>query len=406
MNLDIGPIFTALLRHRAGALLVVLQVAVALAVLANGIWIVHQRIETVERPTGIDVENIFVVSSASFRDHFNYDASLREDLAYLRGLPGVVAASPADAVSFSQIGSTSGVWTNPDQKGSPEELTAISMDEEGLKALGAHLVLGRDFRADEIGPPVTLSNMTEFVPEIILTQATADSLFPRQTALGKTIYDSVGKPAVIIGIMDNIIGSATKGLDKADRVALYPRLPEVHHLFYVVRAVPGARDRLMAAAESHLASLNPDRVIKFVRPLERFKRRLYLADSNMAIFLITAVALVLLTTCLGIYGLATFNVSTRTRQIGIRRALGARKSDIARYFLVENGLLSIAGILLGCGCALAVGYWLSAAYGLPPLNLVYLAGSVPFLWGIGLLAALHPALRAAAVAPSVATRTI
>jgi putative ABC transport system permease protein len=406
MNLDIGPIYTALLRNRAGAFLVVLQVAVALAVLANGLWIVHQRLASVGRPTGIDVENIFVISSTPFRDHFNYDSSLREDLAYLRGLPGVVAASPADGVSFSQIGASTDVWSNPDQKGKPESLSAISMDEQGLKALGAHLVLGREFRADEIGPPVTLRNMTEFVPEIIVTQATADALFPRQPALGKTIYDTVGKPAVIIGIVDNLIGSATNGLDKADHVVLYPRLPEVHHLFYVVRAVPGARDRLMGTAETHLASLNPDRVIKFVRPLERYKRRLYLADSNMATFLMTAVALVLLTTCVGIYGLATFNVSTRTRQIGIRRALGARKSDIARYFMVENGLLTTAGIVLGCALALAAGHWLSAHYDLPGLSLIYLAASAPILWGIGLLAAWYPARRAAGVAPSVATRTI
>jgi putative ABC transport system permease protein len=143
-----------------------------------------------------------------------------------------------------------------------------------------------------------------------------------------------------------------------------------------------------------------------VRPLERFKRRLYLADNNMAIFLITALALVLVTTCLGIYGLATFNVTTRTRQIGIRRALGARKSDIARYFMVENGMMTTAGIILGCVLALAVGHWLSVQYGLPRLNPIYLAGSVPVLWSVGLLAAWFPARRATGVAPSVATRTI
>ncbi|MFX5622564.1 FtsX-like permease family protein, partial [Acinetobacter baumannii] len=79
----------------------------------------------------------------------------------------------------------------------------------------------------------------------------------------------------------------------------------------------------------------------------------------MEIFLIVVTALLVAISSLGIFGLATFNVSTRTKQIGTRRAVGARRSDILRYFMVENALITTAGIFLGCGLALAVGYWLS-----------------------------------------------
>jgi len=115
---------------------------------------------------------------------------------------------------------------------------------------------------------------------------------------------------------------------------------------------------------------------------------------------------VIAVTSLGIFALATFNVSTRTKQIGTRRAIGARRRDIVRYFLIENGLITSAGVLAGCALALAAGYWLSVHYALPRLDLYYLVGGVLALWGIGLLAAWQPARRASAVPPSVATRTV
>jgi putative ABC transport system permease protein len=405
IDLNLGPICSTFMRNRIGALLVVFQVAIALAVLANSAWIVHQRVEALSKPTGLDDANLFAVSTAAFNDHFQYQASLQEDLAYLRGLPGVVAVAPTDAAPFSQTGFSTDVWTNPTQSGAPQELNAFSMDEQGLRALGGHLRAGREFRADEIRGPLT-QRSSEFVPEVLITQAAADLLYPGQNALGRTVFDSTGQPAAIIGIIDNLIGSLPRGLRTGYQVALFPRLPEARSLIYLVRTLPGRRDELLAVAQNHLAHSNADRVIKYARPVQQFKRRLQLADRNMEIFLITAAALVLITTCLGISGLVVFNVSTRTRQIGTRRALGARRRDILQYFMVENGLLTIAGLLVGSALALAVSTWLSHQYGVPKLNPYYLLGSVPILWVLGQFAAWIPARRATLVQPSVATRTL
>jgi putative ABC transport system permease protein len=166
------------------------------------------------------------------------------------------------------------------------------------------------------------------------------------------------------------------------------------------------RDTVARLIEAHLAQANPDRVIDSVRSLTYYKDLSYLGDHTMAIYLVTVTALVIGVTCLGIFALATFNVSTRTKQIGTRRAVGARRRDIVRYFLVENALITSAGVVVGCALALGVGYWLSVQYALPRLNLYYLVGGVLALWGIGQLAAWQPARRAAAVPPSVATRTV
>ena len=193
-------------------------------------------------------------------------------------------------------------------------------------------------------------------------------------------------------------------------VALIPYLPRplLFGFQYLVRTEPGRRDALMRHAEEHLATSNPDRVIKSVRSVEFYQAACSIVtDRDMGVFLVIVTALLLAVACLGIFGLATFNVSTRTKQIGTRRAVGARKRDIVRYFMVENGLITTAGIVRRAArWRSASGYWLSVQYQLPRLDLYYLVGGVLALWAIGQLAAWQPARRAAAVSPSVATRTV
>jgi putative ABC transport system permease protein len=99
-------------------------------------------------------------------------------------------------------------------------------------------------------------------------------------------------------------------------------------------------------------------------------------------------------------------VATRVRQIGTRRAVGARKLDIVRHFLVENWMVPTTGIVAGCGIALWIGYWISVEYELPRLDLYYMVGGVLGIWLIGLFAAWQPARRASAISPAVASRTV
>jgi putative ABC transport system permease protein len=405
MNLNVRPILAALLRNRTGAVLVAVQVAIALAVLTNSAYIIVQRVEKIHRPTGIDEQNIFVVESAGFTARFDQTASVKEDLAYLRGLSGVIAATGSNAIPLSDGGNNDSLVTRPDAPRSGY-INDMEIDEQGLDALGARLVAGRNFRREEIQPALTRSDISRFVPTIIVSRALGEHLFPQQSPLGRQVWDASGHQATIVGVVDPIMGNFP-GSEHPDWVFFLPRMPvEFIVVRYLVRTQPGQRDALMRLAEAHLAASNPDRVINFVRPLTYFRNLSYLADSSMEMYLLTVTALVIAVTSLGIFALATFNVSTRTKQIGTRRAVGARRGDIVRYFLVENALITSAGVLSGCALALAAGYWLSMHYALPRLNLYYLVGGVLALWGIGQLAAWQPAWRAARVPPSVATRTV
>ena len=405
MSLDIRPIMSALLRNRTGAVLVSMQVAIALAVLVNALYIVVQRIEKIHRVTGLDEPNIFVIQSGGFTGRFHEVPSIREDLAYMRSLGDVVAATPSNSIPLSDGGNNDQLVTRPDARRT-DHYNMIEVDEQGLDALGMRLVAGRNFRREEIQPPLTRTDASRFVPAIIISRALAEHLFPQGNALGKQVYDTLNQSATVIGVVDPIIGNFPTN-PHPDWVVFMPRLPDDFIVVeYLVRARPGTRDVLMRTVESHLAASNPDRVINFVRPLSYFKNLTYLGDSSMEIYLLTVTGLVLGVTCLGIFALATFNVSTRTKQIGTRRAVGARRRDIVRYFLVENALITSTGVLAGCALALGAGYWLSLQYALPRLNLYYLVGGVLSLWAIGQFAAWQPAWRAAAVSPSVATRTV
>jgi putative ABC transport system permease protein len=126
----------------------------------------------------------------------------------------------------------------------------------------------------------------------------------------------------------------------------------------------------------------------------------------MAGMLVGVITALLLVTALGIVGLASFWVAQRRRQIGIRRALGATRADILHYFQTENFLIVGGGIALGMLLAYASNLLLMQYYELPRLPLSYLPIGALALWVLGQLAVLGPALRAAAVPPVVATRSV
>jgi putative ABC transport system permease protein len=401
---NVRPILSALLRNRTGAILVALQIAVTLAVLVNATYVVKQRVEKVSRDTGLDDANILVVGNIGFALDYDHEATMREDVAWLRSLPDVVGAAATSSVPLSGSGSSSSYSVKPDAKPGDTKSTAYVHADEGiLDALGVKLVAGRGFTREEILPP---TKGDSFVPQVIITKHYSKELFGTENGLGRTIYDGQNRTAVVIGVIDKLQGYWVDW-DDFESVMLQPRLPGYSNSNnYMVRTVPGRRDAVMRIVEEKLSLSNPKRMIQWVRPFEFFKDRSYRSDRNMSIFLVTVTALLLGIAALGIFGLATFTVNTRTKQIGTRRAVGARKRDIIVYFLTENWLISTTGVVVGCVMALGVGYWLSVELELPRLDLYYLVGGVIVIWVLGPLSVAQPARRAATISPAVATRNV
>ncbi len=407
MGSNIRPILSALLRGRAGALLVAVQMAITLALTVNATYIAMQCVAVVRQPTGMDVPNIFVISTAGFTKRFHFYASMKEDLSYLRSLNGVVAAAFMMPVPLTGEGNGLFLYSKPRNKGTVKMTQITYTDEQGIKALGLHLIEGRPFVHDDLPASPITEQFASIPPEMIVTRAWAKTLFPEGRALDGTVYSPYDVPSRVIGIVDHL--QYAPGNDLSEMTALVPAIPSVgdnQSYYYVVRTAPGRLNELMRLAEAHLASSNLERVIDWVKPLTYFKSRNDAANRALAFSLATITALLLAVSALGAFGLASYNVSTRTKQIGVRRALGGRRRDIVRYFMVENGLITGAGILFGCALALGVGYWLAVEEALPPLDLYYLVGGVLALYALGQLAAWYPARTAARVPPAVATRTV
>jgi putative ABC transport system permease protein len=405
MSLSIRPLLSSLLRSRTGAILVALQITIALAVMVNAVWIVSQRIADIEKPTGIDDQNMFVVAIAGLTSHFDLSSALAQDLDYLRGLPGVIGAAASESVPLTGNGQSIGLWLQPGQRGHSVPAGEMQLDTQGLQTLGTSLLAGRNFNPGEIQN--FMQGRLDLSPaDILVTHTLAKALFPGGNAVGRVVYGADGKPMTIVGITRDFMGAV--GLGNAPYAyAIYPQIPGAYGAYFcLVRTQPGRLDAIMRMAAQHLAASNPNRVIFFTHSLAFYHQRMVANNRNMAIFLSTVTTLILAISCLGIFGLATYNVSARTKQIGTRRAIGARKRDIVTYFMVENALILSAGVVAGCVLALATGYWLSLQYSLPRLDLYYLVGGVLFLWIVGQLAAWQPARRAASVSPSVATRTV
>ncbi len=401
--MDIKPILSSLRRSPTGAILVALQIALALAVVVNSMFIVVQRIETINRDPGIDMKNIFYVGWTPTSDRFQGEVTIREDLQILRSLPGVQAATIVNAVPLSGGGSSTSLFTEPDEKGQRGDVNYFQVDEQGTETFGVQIVEGRDLDAAVVKKPERNSSTSP--PEILVTRDAAREMFPKGSALGKTVYTGTSDPITIVGIIDHMHGS-WPGWDKVGNVALFPVISDESYARYMVRAKPGQRDAMMKLAEEALGKADNGRVILRTRTQEYIAASTYADDRAMAVYLAVVIALLLGISALGIFGLAAFNVSTRTKQIGTRRAVGARRTDILQYFLAENWLITSVGVAVGCVLALVLGYWLSTTFELPRLKLYYLVIGVVGLWIVSLVAALRPARRAALVSPAIATRTV
>jgi putative ABC transport system permease protein len=131
----------------------------------------------------------------------------------------------------------------------------------------------------------------------------------------------------------------------------------------------------------------------------------YRDDRGLAVILAVVCAALVAVTGFGIVGLTSYWVSQRRRQIGIRRALGATRGAILRYFQTENLLIASAGAVVGVGLAIGINLWMVSSFEMPRLNFVWtLVGAVAVLL-LGQLAVLWPAMRAASLPPALATRS-
>lgn len=405
--MDILPILSTLRRHKTAASLIVIEIALTSAIVCNALHLISHRLEVLNHDTGLPEAELVVLAARSTGGPADPDELTARDLAALRALPGVKGATIVNQIIYGHGSNNSGVRTTAD-KNEQRTVAAHYVGGEGVVAtMGLQLVEGRDFKPEEFlaGSVVDQAEQPS-VGQVIINRAMADKLFPGQSALGRAIYAYDEAPSTVIGVVRSLPHPYPgKSEFRSEHAMLFPVRPSFRGGTYLLRVEPAQRDAALKAATAAIERNDPSRIVTQGQLLTEMRAEFYAQDRSMAWLMGGVIVALLVVTAFGIVGLASFWVQQRTRMIGTRRAMGATRGQILRYFQLENFLLSAAGIALGMLGAFGLSLVLMASYELPRLPLAFLPIGALVLWGLGQLAVLAPARRAAALPPVAALRS-
>lgn len=408
-------IVNPLLRHRLMPLLVVLQVALACAIACNALFLLQQKLVPILAPDGIGAPDRLVMAwNIASRGQPWPTSRLLEVRQALRSVPGVEAASVAGSLPMETNAQMNGNAIAEDTHVNAKN-AAVYIGTDLVDTLGLQLVAGRDFGAEEQAIQYHGMGINDSGPAII-TRALAQRLFPDGHTLGKVIRIGDAADAAhrtVVGVVQNLMSNKFDADgSNVDYTMLFPGVPGDWPMpVFAVRATPGADvERVRKAVKDTIHRELGDQLIQGFDPAIRMyadMRAHALAKYKAAVWLLAGVSLVvLIVTLAGIMGLTSYWVQQRTRHIGIRRALGARRRNILRELQLENLLVVGIGVLLGLASAYAINLWLMRHYELTRLPWHYLPFGALLMLLLGQLAVLSPALRASRVPPVVATRSV
>ena len=391
--------------RRLRGLLVVSQVALSLTLLVGAGLLLRSLSRLLTVSPGFDASHVLTLRTSVLGQRYSDNTILRQFFAdavkRLRALPGVESAAAASQIPLG--GNIDRYGFHPEGKinANPE------LDESAerycitpgfITTLRIPLLRGRD-----IAPADTAD-----APGVILVnETTARRIWPGKDPIGKHVkVGGLDNPwLTVIGLVGDV---HHVGLDAAPDMQVYiPHaqwpFPDSDMTFVLRTAGPPAN--LAPVARQAIHSLDATQPVSRVMPLEGYVG-LSVQGRRFALVLIGAfAAIALLLSVVGIYGVTAYTVAQRTREIGIRMALGAQRSEVLGLLLQQGLLLILAGIVLGVAASLALtGFLASMLFDVKPTDPMTFALVVAFLVCIAILAYWIPARRAMRVDPMVALR--
>ena len=410
--MEIKPIFSALMRSKTGPILVAVQVALSLAILANALHIVNVRQAVSARPTGIVAEeDVFTLRVRPLKTggHEEQMATQKAQAAALRAVPGVVSVADTIQIPLSNSGNYNSIAATREQVRDSGSAAMYISPDSLVKTWGLKVVEGRDLTPQDV-LEIDQNTSKAFPTVTLITKQVGAKLWPDASSYtGRKMYYGTGADArevTVVGVLERLQTPGAAVGNAGELSTIVPvRLSGNPRTLYTIRAEPGQRDRAMQDAEEAMRKLHNGQVVTraSTQSEERVKR--YKADNALAWMLITVSALLMVVTASGIVGMASLWVTQRRKQIGVRRALGARKLDILRYFITENLMITSTGIAAGLLGALALNQLLVSKLALARLPAEYMLVGAAAFWALGIFAVYGPAWRAASISPAMATRS-
>jgi predicted permease len=398
---------------RMREILMAAQVAISLMLLIAGSMLIRSSIRALKMETGYDSKHS-VSLSLQFPDGPRYNATtqaalvrqLRTRLASVGGVAAITSGVAPDGGVLRAADITLNGEV-PSGKNSKAVLFYRYVEANYFQAMSIPVLFGRAFQT-QAGEPE---------PVVVLSESAARQLWPGENPIGRSLRmgtDSQFKTKnqlVPDGKSYEVIGVArdTRGvlMDGSDSQLVYVPMPEDRAQDYPILIRTQAEpEQSMGAVGTALATVDPDVAVSASTLEDMLLQTPAFAASSMSAAIATSIGLLgLLLASMGIYGTVSYMVVLRTREVGIRVALGARKRDVMLLMLRESTRPVVAGLFAGMIFAVGVSYLLrKVLYGLNMIDGVSFGGVALLFMGIALVASYLPSRRAMKVDPMVALR--
>jgi predicted permease len=374
--------------------LVVVQLAVSLVFLAATTLLVRGFIRGMGGDFGFDPKNVLVVMFSGSSNGQSYYDRLQERM---RGLPGVRAVSLATRVPFALSGGGMAIKVQPPQPNAEvASISCSSIEPSYFDTMGIRLQRGRDFDSRDSGTGL---------PVVIVSEAAAKRFWPNEDAVGKFIQAGFEKlvPHQVVGVARD---ASNFEIGESPAPFLYlPLAQETRGDLRLLVRTDGHLAGMTQAVRRALLEVDKESVVEDTSTLEG---TIHVALMPQWVGACLGGVLGLLAFLLGIcglYGVVSYAVSRRTRELGIRMALGAARGDVLWMVLRQGLTLALAGVAAGLPVAIAVGFLMRGMlFGIGPEDFVSMAGSSALVAAVALLASYVPARRAAKINPMEALR--
>jgi putative ABC transport system permease protein len=387
-------------RHVLGGL-VVLEVALALVLLVGAGLMVRSFSKLLQVNPGFEATNLVgaqvLLPVTKYRDRQNLVRFYEDVVERLRSAPGVMAASAVSTLPMSEVGTAMALPFNVE--GQPPPATEDPLADlrvvapQYFETMKIALIEGRFL--DERDAQTTARTS-------VINETMARRYFPDRSPIGQIIQNPHGKSEVV-GIVADV---HNQGLDREPKKQVYVPLKQSPTAGMAVVART-ERDPLSfgGTIQSIIWSVDPEQPIYQLSTMDQILARAVflprLSTTLLAVFALGA----LLLAALGIYGVLSYSVSQRTREIGLRMALGASGGNTVGLVIRNSLLLITIGGVAGLAAAVILSRWLAGIlYGIGPFDLPSFSLAAVVLFVAGMLASLLPALRATHIDPMIALR--